>query len=310
MTSPVIETHGLTRRFGALEAVADLTLQVPPGSVYALLGPNGAGKTTTIRMLMNIVEPTAGRAAVLGQPASRLGPQEFRRIGHVSENQELPSWMTVRQLIDYYAPFYPTWDREFCARLLQRFELGLDQKIRHLSRGMRMKTALLSSLAYRPELLVLDEPFTGLDPLVRDEFVSGVLELTEQQDWTVFVSSHDIDEVERLADWIGVLDAGRLYLSEPLETLQRRFRRIELTTAAPASAPVPAPPSWLSVETAGERVRIVNSQFQEHASEAEAKRAFGGAQQLTVEPLSLREILVALARKFRLEGDRLPGARA
>jgi len=310
MTTPVVETHGLTRRYGSREAVNDLSLQVPAGSVYAVLGPNGAGKTTTIKMLMGIVEPTSGSASVMGHPSTRLGPDEFRRIGYVSENQDLPSWMTVRQLIDYYRPFYPTWDDALCTRLLARFELPPGQKIGTLSRGMRMKVALLTSLAYRPELLVLDEPFSGLDPLVRDEFVSGVLELTEQERWTVFLSSHDVDEVERLADWIGVLDAGRLYLSEPLAHLQERFRRLELETAAPATVPATIPDRWVAVETAGSRVRIVDSGFHKGDSEAAARRAFEGAHLVAVEPLSLREILVVLARRFRLEGSQArPGGR-
>jgi ABC-2 type transport system ATP-binding protein len=170
-----------------------------------------------------------------------------------------------------------------------------------------MKAALLSSLAYRPELLVLDEPFSGLDPLVRDEFIGGVLELTEQERWTVFVSSHDIDEVERLADWVGVINAGRLYLCEPVSRLQARFRQLDLVTRAPAPAPPTRPPGWLEVATAGHSVRIVDAQFREGESEAEARAAFGDCEQLTVQPLSLREIFLALARSFRLEGRGLKG---
>jgi ABC-2 type transport system ATP-binding protein len=310
MTTPVVETHGLTRRYGSREAVHDLSFEVLPGSVYALLGPNGAGKTTTIKMLMDILPPTAGSASVLGRSSTRLGPEEFRRIGYVSENQEMPSWMTVEQLVDYYRPFYPAWDDALCDRLRARFELPAGQKIRDLSRGTRMKVALLTSLAYRPELLVLDEPFSGLDPLVRDEFVSGVLELTEQERWTVLISSHDVDEVERLADWVGVLDAGRLHLAEPLARLQERFRQLEVETAGPAALPTPVPEHWLAVEAAGARVRIVDSQFREGESEAEVRRRLGAVKGLTVEPLSLREILVVLARKFRLDGSRERGARS
>ncbi len=298
----VIETKGLTRRYGAKEAVGHLTLQVPSGSIYALLGPNGAGKSTTIKMLMNVLEPTSGSATVRGRPSSRLGPDDFQRIGYVSENLDLPTWMTVGQMLDYYRPFYPDWDDALCARLLEQFELVPDQKIRDLSRGTRMKAALLSSLAYRPELLVLDEPFSGLDPLVRDEFISGVLELTEQGRWTVFVSSQDIDEVERLADWIGIINSGRLYLSEPVASLQARFRQIELVTASAAEPPSVQPPNWLRVERAGPSVRIIDSEFREGDSEARARAVFGDCQQLTVQALSLREIFLALARTFRLEG--------
>ena len=165
---------------------------------------------------MNILEPSAGTATVLGVDSRRLGPAQFQQIGYVSENQELPGWMTIRELLDYCAPFYPTWDAAFAEDLRRRLDLPLNRKIKAFSRGMRMKAALLSSLAYRPKLLVLDEPFAGLDALVRDEFIQGILELAEEAKWSVFISSHDIDEVERLADWIGVINEGRLYLSEPV----------------------------------------------------------------------------------------------
>src|SRR3954462_14577290 len=211
----IIETQNLTRRFGRMEAVQDLNLAVPTGSVFALLGPNGAGKTTTIKMLVNLLRPTSGEATVLGVDSRRLGERELAQLGYVSENQQLPLWMTVRQLLDYCRPFYPTWDAALEKTLLAQFELPTDRKLKQLSRGMLMKAALLSSLAYRPKLLVLDEPFSGLDPLVRDEFIRGVLEVSDAGEWTVLVSSHDIEEVERLADHVGLLEDGRLRLSEP-----------------------------------------------------------------------------------------------
>ena len=228
----IIETTRLTRRFGATEAVHELTLAVPAGSVFALLGPNGAGKTTTLKLLMNLIEPTTGSARVLGIDSRKLGERELAQIGYVSESQQLPLWMTVRQLLDYCRPFYPTWDRALEARLLAQFALPEKRKLAQLSRGMLMKAALLSSLAYRPRLLVLDEPFSGLDPVVRDEFIRGVLEVSALGEWTVLVSSHDIDEVERLADHVAMLDAGRLRLSERTEELQARFRRVEVSVDA------------------------------------------------------------------------------
>src|SRR5882672_542977 len=180
-------------------------------------------------MLVNLLQPTAGEARVLGVDSRRLGERELAQLGYVSENQQLPLWMTVRQFLDYCRAFYPTWDRDLEKTLFTRFALPESRKLTHLSRGMLMKAALLSSLAYRPKLLVLDEPFSGLDPLVRDEFIKGVLEVSSQGDWTVLVSSHDIDEVERLADHVAVLEGGRLRLSEPTEVLQGRFRRVEVT---------------------------------------------------------------------------------
>ena len=169
----VIETRGLTRRFRKTVAVKDLSLEVPDGSIFALLGPNGAGKTTLIKMVMNMVRPSSGKATILGTDSLRLGPPQLERIGYVSENQELPEWMTVQQLIDYCRPFYPAWDDDLCRRLIHQFNLPLARKLKTFSRGMKVKAALLSSLSYRPELMILDEPFTGLDALVRDELIRG-----------------------------------------------------------------------------------------------------------------------------------------
>jgi ABC-2 type transport system ATP-binding protein len=291
----IIETTDLTRRFGKMEAVHGLTLAVPEGSVLALLGPNGAGKSTTIKMLMGLIEPTSGTARVLGVDVRKLGEKEKAQIGYVSENQQLPLWMTVRQFLDYCRPFYPTWDRELEKTLLAQFALPEDRKLKHLSRGMMMKAALLSSLAYRPKLLVLDEPFSGLDPLVRDEFIRGVLEVSALGEWTVLVSSHDIDEVERLADHVAVLEAGRLRLCEPTETLQGRFRRVEVT-GAPESATVVD--GWLEWERAGALTKFIATNYAGEATEEGWRLRFGDAT-VTATAMSLREIFLTLARSGR-----------
>ena len=220
--SSAIRTENLTKRFGRTQVLRDLNLEVPVGSIYGLLGPNGAGKTTTIKTLMNIFAPNGGRAEVLGKDSRRIGPAEFRRIGYVSENQELPEWMTVGYFLRYLSGFYPTWDRALEAELVRGFRLPLDRKLRNLSRGVRMKAALASSLAYHPELIVLDEPFTGLDALVRDELIEGLLARAEGN--TIFISSHDLAEIESFASHIGYLDEQRLQFSEELEALSAHFR--------------------------------------------------------------------------------------
>ena len=296
----VIETKDLTRHFGKTEAVRQLTLAVPEGSIYAFLGPNGAGKTTTIKMLMNILEPTSGTASVLGIDSTRLGLDQFAQIGYVSENQQMPEWMTVGQLIDFCRPMYPNWDAAFCEKLLGLFDLSRSQKLKSLSRGMKMKAALLTSLAYRPRLLVLDEPFTGLDPLVRDEVIRGVLELSEQENWTVFISSHDIDEVERLADWVGIINKGQIKVAESTVSLQARFRRMECVVAVSTRLPVTTPPSWLVPEITGHSLCVVESEYQAGASEGRLRSIFPDAAQIAVGELSLREIFLALARTFRI----------
>ena len=291
----IIETDNLTRRYGRTEAVQALTLTVPVGSVFALLGPNGAGKTTTLKLLMNLLEPTAGSARVLGVDSRRLGERERAQIGYVSENQQLPMWMTVTQLLDYCRPFYPTWDRDLERTLLGRFDLPLDRKLAQLSRGMLMKAALLSSLAYRPKLLVLDEPFSGLDPLVRDEFIKGVLEVSDAGEWTVLISSHDIEEVERLADWVGMLDAGRLRIDESTESLQKRFRRVEATDVKIGATPGA---DWLEWEQAGALTRFIETRFTGEPSER-AWRDRLGTERVTALPMTLREIFLSLTRAER-----------
>jgi ABC-2 type transport system ATP-binding protein len=301
MTKTMIETKNLTRTFGLNAAVDGLTLQVPEGSIYAFLGSNGAGKTTTIKMLMNIVRATSGTAQIMGVEPAKLSPREWQKIGYVSENQQLPEWMTVQQLINYCQPLYPTWDPALCDKLRQDFDLPLERKLKEFSRGMKVKASLLTSLAYRPQLLVLDEPFTGLDALVRDEFVRGVLELSEQEKWTVFISSHDIDEVERLADHIGVINQGKLYLQESTESLQAHYRQVEVILAQPREKlPAAWPVAWLRPEVQGNVVRFIDSTFVSvEKAETGVKALLPEATTFSFSPLSLRNIFLALARSFR-----------
>ncbi len=291
----MIETKGLSRRFGRTEAVRELNLSVPAGSVFALLGSNGAGKTTTLKLLMNLLQPTAGSAQVLGVDTRRLGERELAQIGYVSENQQLPLWMTVRQFLDYCRPFYVSWDRALETKLLQSFALPSDRKLKDLSRGMRMKAALLSSLAYRPKLLVLDEPFSGLDPLVRDEFIQGVLEVSAVGEWTVLVSSHDIEEVERLADHVAMLDEGRLRLSETTESLLGRFRRVEVASGTSSGGAVAGVLGW---EREGALTRFIVTDYDGEPSERRWGAQYAGGT-LRFARMTLREIFIALARAQR-----------
>ena len=297
----IIETKQLARRFGRTEAVQGLDLAVPAGSVFALLGPNGAGKTTTIKVLMNLLQPSAGTAQVLGVDSRKLGERELAQIGYVSENQQLPLWMTVRQFLDYCRPFYPTWDRALEKNLLAQFALPTDRKLSALSRGMLMKAALLSALSYRPKLLVLDEPFSGLDPVVRDEFIRGVLEVSAAGEWSVLVSSHDIEEVERLADYVGIMEMGRLRLSEPTEALQGRFRRVEVTGAPEGAEPGRG---WLEWQRAGALTRFIETNYAGEATEDGWRLRFGDAA-VTAQPMTLREIFIALTRSGVCKTDAL-----
>ena len=292
----VIDVSNLTCRYHRVEAVTGVTFSVEPGSVFALLGPNGAGKTTTIRALMNIIRPTGGEARVLGVDSRRLGPRQFETIGYVSENQQLPGWMTLAELLAYCRPFYPTWDDALCRTLMRDFDLPLNVKIGRMSRGMRVKAALISALAYRPRLLVLDEPFSGLDPVVREDLIHGVLERAGEEQWSVLMSSHDLEEVERLVDSVAFLDAGRTVLVEPMTTLQGRFRRVEVTRAEPGPTPDPDA-SWIGVTVSGRVVRFVDTAHGDGA-EQRISAKFPGAR-IESQSMSLRQIFVAMVRHRR-----------
>ncbi len=295
-----IECHDLVRTFGRTRAVGGLTFTVPAGSFYALLGPNGAGKTTALKLLLNLQRPDTGRSSVLGCDSRRLTAAHFQRIGYVAEGQDLPEWMTVAQLLAYCRPLYPTWDEALAVRLLTMFDLPADRAIKKLSRGMKMKAALLSNLAFRPELMVLDEPFSGLDPLVRDEFIQGLLELpTDDRPRTFVVSSHDIDEVEKLADQVGFMAAGRMLVHESADGLRARFRRVEILgddLAGPVGAP---PPAWSEIRQPAPNVlQFVHSAFAAATTAGELAARFPRAE-VTFRAMSLREIFLVLARQQR-----------
>jgi len=296
MSSP-IATHNLSKAFRHTEAVNALDLDVPEGSIYALIGPNGAGKTTTIKLLMNILRASSGSAEILGRDSRRLSPREFARIGYVSENQEMPEWMTVDYFLRYLKPFYPTWDDALAADLVRQFELPGDRKLRHLSRGMRMKASLASSLAYRPELVVLDEPFTGLDALVRDEFTRTLLDRAEGT--TILISSHDLAEIENFASHVGYIEEGRLRFTEEMSVLADRFRQVEVTFDAPPPVPANWPADWMKPDTAAAVVRFIDSRFDRERTGAEVRRLFPTARTVDFHAMSLREIFVALAMAGR-----------
>ncbi|MEK6398604.1 MAG: ABC transporter ATP-binding protein, partial [Terriglobus sp.] len=259
MTSDAaIQTHQLTMRFGKHVALAPLDLTIPRGSVYALAGHNGAGKTTLLKALLNVLRPTASSATILGTPATQLDSSIFTRVGYVAEGQEMPEWMTVRGFMDYLQPFYPTWDE---GTLLHDLDLPEDRHIRDLSRGMRMKLALASVLAFRPELILMDEPFSGLDPLVRDELTRTLIDRLAADDGTpptVLISTHDLTEIEPFATHAAMLHNGHLMFAEPLDGLLDRFREITVTLSDASTSKRAYPHDWMCPEASGAVVRFVH----------------------------------------------------
>jgi ABC-2 type transport system ATP-binding protein len=292
-----IRTEALTKSFGRTEVLRGIDIAVPEGAIYALVGANGAGKTTMIKVLMNILRASGGCAEVLGWDSRTLTGQKFCSIGYVSENQELPDAMTVGEMLDYTRAFYPRWDRTLEREMVRQLDLPLERKLRHLSRGMRMKAAFASSMAYRPKLMVLDEPLAGLDPLVRDELIEGILD--RAQETTIFLSSHDLAEIESFASHVGFMEDGRLLFSDEMGALTERFREITITTPGAARLPDAMPREWLLPEARDAVVRFVHSGYRGDASEREMRERFPEARSIEAEPMPLRAIFLAMAKSGR-----------
>ena len=295
--SDVLTTHNLSKRYRKLVALDKLSLAVPEGSVYALLGANGAGKTTALKLMMNLHPATSGEATVLGIDSRQLQGRHFEQIGYVSENQDQPGWMTMSYLLRYLKPFYPTWDDARASELVTQFRLPLDRPIKHFSRGMQMKASLASSLAYHPKLLVLDEPFSGLDPLTREELIEALLECGPET--SIVVSSHDLADIESFASHIGYLDKGRLEFGEELAALSARFREIQVTLDEPA-LPAPWPTHWLRPEASPAVVRFVETHFDSERTIGEIRLLFRGVTHIEANPMPLRSIFVTLARSTQI----------
>jgi|SRR6185312_7742474 len=297
-----IETRLLSKRYRKNIALSDVSFTVPAGAIYALVGANGAGKSTLIKVLMNIFPPSSGEGTVLGTSLPNVRGKVFESIGYVSENQEMPESMTVGAFLDYVRAFYPQWDRHLETQLVHQFDLPLKRKLKELSRGMKMKAALASVLAYRPALIVLDEPFSGLDPLVRDEFIESLL--ARAAETTIFLSSHDLSEIESFATHVGYLEGGKLLFSEEMATLTARFREVEVTLPEPMTDSAAAvlassvPATWLQPQVTGRVVRFADSQFSAESEQAIAAR-FPGAEGISITPMTLRSIFLAIAKAGR-----------
>jgi ABC-2 type transport system ATP-binding protein len=293
----LVQTSHLRKRFGREEVLRGLTMTVPEGACYALLGANGAGKTTTLKLLMNLIEPTAGSATVLGVDTQRLSPEVFARIGYVSESQVLPQRLRVGQYLDYLRPFYPRWDRELETTLCRRLQLPLDRKIGALSHGMRIKTALACALPYRPQLLVLDEPFSGLDPLVREELMEDLL--LHAGETTLLISSHELAELESVVTHVGFLDAGSMLLEDSMTDLNSRIRRLRVTLDRPAAIPPQLPTQWLRAQAFGTVLTFVDTQYHAEETAERLRMLLGPVRHIDAEPMPLREVFTTLARAAR-----------
>lgn len=224
MSESVISVTELTRRFGANTALDSVSMSLPRGAVYGLVGANGAGKTTLIKHILGLLRAESGSVRVFGLDPVAEPVAVLSRIGYLSEENDVPGWMRVEELIRYSRAFYPAWDDIYAEELRQAFALDPTAKIRTLSKGQKARVGLLIALAHRPELLVLDEPSSGLDPIVRRDILGAVIRTIAEEGRTVLFSSHLLEEVERVADHVTMISRGKIVLSAPLEVIRESHR--------------------------------------------------------------------------------------
>jgi ABC-2 type transport system ATP-binding protein len=293
--APVIQTMGLSKAYGKNEAVKHLNLSIRPGNITAFLGLNGAGKSTTIKMLLGMVPPTGGDGKVLGETIcdEAASIRMRQRIAYVGENKRLYDYMTVDRMIRFTRAFYPDWRTEVEQKLLRQYALPLDRKVKALSKGMRTKLGLLLAFSRRPELLILDEPNDGLDPVGIEELLENLVTQCGEGT-TVFFSSHQIAEVERVADQVCMLHRGELVLDASIDDLRESYRRIELAFPSPPNAG----DFWLEgVQDVRIRSRQMSVIASRNADDVVARAHDFEASSIEATTVGLREIFLEKAKE-------------
>ena len=295
MTDFIIETSQLRKSFGSKQALCGLDLRVPVGSIYGFLGRNGAGKTTTIKTLMGLLRADSGEAQVFGTQVidADSSVELRRRIGFVMEDKELYPYMTVEQMLRFVRGFFPKWRTDLEKRYLEMFELPLKGKIPNLSKGMRSKLMLLLAISRGADLLVLDEPTDGLDPAATEDVLRELVAIAASTGTTMFFSSHQLSEVELIADHIGIIEQGKMVVAGSLDDMKAQYQRLQIVLADSSEMPVHWPDGVKSIRQDGRVVSILAS----HNADAiwERAQAIPGA---TVErfPVTLKEIFLEYVR--------------
>jgi ABC-2 type transport system ATP-binding protein len=290
MSDLAIETHSLHKHYGDLHAVDGLDLRVPRGSIYGFLGRNGAGKTTTIRMLAGLVHPTGGEMKVLDLSPRTQRVAMLERTGFMIDRRVIPS-MTGNELVRFNRGFFPRWNDALVRKYADALEIPMNRKFRKLSTGNQTKLCLLLALAQGAELLVLDEPTAGLDPVVTDQLLRALIDDFANEGRTLFLSSHHLSEVERIADWVGIIDHGKLLLEAPLDDIRANFRRVRVVGE---SLPVAGRAEIFRSKTGeGTTEYIVRANADSFIAELHAQ----GATVLDVSPMNLPEIFLEVVGK-------------
>lgn len=293
MTQDVLMARDLWCHWGRHGALRGLDLSVPQGEVYALIGANGAGKTTAVKALMNLIPPTRGAAWIMGVESVRLGPSILTQVGYVAATQSLPGRMRVGAYLRYVSHFYPTWDVELERSLRERLEVPLQQSIKSLSYGTRMKLALVAALAYRPSLLVLDEPLAGLDPLSRDEFLAEILR--QDGEFTLLITSHELTDIESITTRVGFMHEGRMLLEESLTELSARVREVRVHAERPA-IPQNWPGDWFEPQVSGNVITFYDTRHEPASFPERLDSLLGPVRNVQVTPMPLRALFGVLER--------------
>jgi ABC-2 type transport system ATP-binding protein len=258
MEPSVVDVSGLSRAFGGKTALEGVSFRATAGRVYGLVGANGAGKTTLLKHLLGLLRATAGSVRVFGLDPVRDPVGVLSRVGYLSEERELPEWMRIDELLSYTQAFHPAWDSGYARELLETFELDPSKKVKELSKGMRAQTGLIAAVAHRPALLILDEPSSGLDAVVRRDILNAIVRTVADEGRTVIFSSHLLYEVERMSDHITMMDHGRVTLSGALDEVRKGYQRSRVRFVASFDVP-PELDTALAVEGGGRTWSVVHS---------------------------------------------------
>lgn len=301
MSDPVLCVDSLSREFAGRLALADINLTVKPGLVYGLVGANGAGKTTLIKHLLGLLRAQQGNVNVFGfDPV--LNPVEvLQRIGYLSEHRDMPDWMRVDELLRYTSAFHPGWEQDYAAKLLKTFGLDASKKIKHLSNGMRAQLGLIAAVSHRPELLLLDEPSTGLDAVVRRDILNEIIRTVADDGRTAIFSSHLLDEVEMMSDHVFMIDQGKLILQGELDVVKQQHQVMTVRLES-ATDETPAIDGMVSAQKQGDLWTVVmrDAAKGEDGQLHHAWQSIGG-EVTKSRNASLSEIFVAHVGRDRLE---------
>lgn len=294
MQNAIIDFKDVSKKFGKQSALKKLNMAIPEGCIYGLVGRNGAGKSTSLRMIMNMLQPDSGSIQIMGHTPQELPLAMRQQIGYSSDSMPLIPWLKVGQLLQDNGSFYPGWNPEYVTLWLKRLSLDSNKRIFSLSRGERQKLAFLMAIGHRPRLLILDEPAGGLDPVVRQEFLESLIELVNETGTTIVLSSHQLHELERIAEYIGLIEDGQMYLETELESLRARMRRVILMGSEIKPESTIEQTALLDTIRRPGYMELIYSQWDEHKAH-QLSQQFPRAS-MDVQSLNLEEIFIFLQK--------------